>query len=82
MKPTQVKIRSNRDDGSIWLTLEKPGQRIKPLRDVSDEVLLALCADLSAQENTETVERTVRFSDGMICKITVHMEQAPNERTD
>lgn len=80
MKPTQVKIRANRDDGSIWLTYEKPGARIKPLRDVTNDVMLALCADISAQlDNPQSVDRTIRFADGMVCKITVHMEQGPTD---
>lgn len=79
MKPHQIKIRANRDDGTVWLTLEKPGQRIKPLRDVTSEVMLAFCADLNAQlgEGITTIDRTVSFSDGMVCKITVHMDQPP-----
>jgi hypothetical protein len=78
MKPTQVHIRANRDNGTIWLTEEKPGMlRIKPLRDVTDEVMLALCADLSAQRNTREIERSIKFADGMICVIRVEMVQEP-----
>lgn len=75
MKPSQIHVRANRDDGAIWFTYEKPGARIKPVRDITNEVLLALCADVSANETN--IDRTIRFSDGMVCRITVTMEEPP-----
>jgi hypothetical protein len=75
LNPKHFHIRSNPSDGSLWLTHEKYMQPIHRVADVTNEVLLALCADLSAGGETKMVERSVKFSDGWNCKITVEVEQ-------
>lgn len=75
MKPDHFRMRVNPDDGEIWLTLEKPRHPIKRIRKVTNDVLLALCADLSADGQSQAVERSVKFSDGFRCKIVVSVEK-------
>lgn len=77
LNPKHFHLRVKPEDGTIWMTHEKYLQPIKPIRDVTDEVLLALCADLSADGVSKSVERSVQFSDGMRCKITVEMTNEP-----
>jgi hypothetical protein len=75
LNPKHFRIRANPVDGALWLTHEKWHQPIHKIADVTNEVLLALCADLSAGGETKTVERSVRFNDGWHCKITVEVDQ-------
>lgn len=79
MKPNQLSIRVNPVDGRIWLAHEPHLKPLRRLRDVTDDVMLALCADLSADEGSRAVERSVKFGDGMRCKITVEMVDDANE---
>jgi hypothetical protein len=44
-----------------------------PIKDITNDVLLCLCADLSAGGETKVVERSVKFNDGFVCKITVEI---------
>jgi len=44
-----------------------------PIKDVTNDVLFCLCADLSADGKTQTVERSIKFSDGFTCRITVEV---------
>lgn len=76
MNPKKLRVRANRDDGTIWLTEENYRKPIRPVRDVTQDVLLALCADLSADGVTQEIERSVKFNDGMECLITVKMVQS------
>ena len=71
--PDDLRIRANRDDGTLWITHEKFLQPIRPLKDVTNEVLLALCADLNADGVTDVVERSIKFNDGFHCLITVEV---------
>lgn len=73
LNPKHFHVRTKPEDGSIWLTHEKYRQAIIPLKDVTNDVLFCLCADLSADNATEKVERSIRFSDGFSCKITVEV---------
>ena len=79
LNPKHFHVRAKREDGTVWLTHEKFRMPIIPIKDVTNDVLLCLCADLSAENDTRKVERSIRFSDGMLCKITVEMEEAPND---
>lgn len=73
LNPKHFHIRTKPEDGTIWLTHEKYRQTIIPIKDVTNDVLLCLCADLSADNATQTVERSIKFSDGFSCKITVEV---------
>jgi uncharacterized protein (DUF849 family) len=73
LNPKHFHIRSKAQDGSIWVTHEKYQQPIHPVKDVTNDVLLALCADLSADGVTQKVEREVKFSDGWRCRVTVEV---------
>ena len=71
--PADLHIRANREDGTIWITQEKFFEAVRPLKDVTNEILIALCADLNADGVTTTVERSIKFNDGFECLITVEM---------
>jgi hypothetical protein len=73
LNPKHFHIRAKSEDGTIWLTHEKHLHPIKAVKDVTKDVLLCLCADLAAGGETQTVERSVKFSDGFTCKITVEV---------
>lgn len=73
LNPKHFHIRAKAEDGAVWLTHEKYRQAIIPIKDITNDVLLALCADLSADGVTQIVEREVRFTDGFTCKVTVEV---------
>jgi len=73
LNPKHFHIRAKAEDGTIWLTHEKFRQAIVPIKDVTNDVLFCLCADLSADGKTQTVERSIKFSDGFTCRITVEV---------
>lgn len=79
MKPAHYHIRVKPEDGTIWLTLEKPRERIRPIKDITNDVMFALCADLSADGVTREIERSIRFSDGLSCRIHVSIEEDPHD---
>lgn len=80
MNAKHFRIRTKPEDGTIWLTHEKYRQPIVPIKDVTNDILLCLCADLSAGEEARQVERSVKFSDGFSCKITVEVLHDPTEQ--
>ena len=76
LNPKHFHVRTKPEDGTVWLTHEKYREAVIPIKDVTNDVLLALCADLSADGVTQTIERSVKFSDGWSCKITVEVINA------
>lgn len=72
MNANQLEIRVNRDDGTIWATRRLNGQ-VKRIKDITNDVMFCLCADISDGTVASTVTRSVRFADGMECKITVEL---------
>lgn len=73
LNPKHFHLRTKPEDGTIWLTHEKYRHPIIPIKEVTNDVLLNLCADLSSDGVTQVVERSVKFSDGWRCKITVEV---------
>lgn len=73
LNPKHFHVRTKPDDGTIWLTHEKYREPVHPIKDVTNDILLCLCADLSADGVAQVVERSVKFSDGFSCKITVEV---------
>ena len=73
MNPKHFGIRTKADDGTIWLVHDKYRTPTTPIKDVTNDILLCLCADLSADGQTKQVERSVRFNDGFACKIIVEV---------
>lgn len=74
LKAKHLYVRSKPEDGTIWITHE-PNLRgpIRPVKDITNEILIALCAELNADGVTRVVERSVKFNDGFECRITVEM---------
>jgi hypothetical protein len=73
LNPRHFHVRAKAADGTIWLTWEKGLLPFRVVKDVTNDVLLCLCADLSAGGETQLMERSVRFNDGFVCKITVEV---------
>lgn len=74
LNPKHFHVRAKAEDGTIWLTHEKYMEPIRPIKDVTSDILLALCADFSAHDQTAAkAEREIRFNDGWACKVTVEM---------
>ena len=73
LNPKHFHVMAKAEDGSIWLTHEKHLHPIHPVKDVTNDVLLCLCADLSAGVDGSLVVRSVKFSDGFSCRITVEV---------
>ncbi len=73
LNPKHFHIRAKPTDGTFWLTREKHLEPIIPIKDVTNDVLLCLCADLSAGVDGSSVVRSIKFSDGFTCKITVEV---------
>lgn len=73
MKPQHLQIRADREDGSLWIALAKPRERIRRLKDVTAEVLFALCADVSHGDAPigTVVDRDIKFADGTRCRVSV-----------
>lgn len=72
VKPNQLEIRTNPEDGTIW-AVRVQNRKFTKIRDVTKDVLYCLCADLSAVDGSEKVERSIKFADGMECKITAEL---------
>ncbi len=73
LNPKHFGIRTKADDGTIWLVHDKYRTPTTPIKDMTNDILLCLCADLSADGQTKQVERSVRFNDGFACKIIVEV---------
>ena len=82
MNPKHYQLRINPSDGAIHLVIAKPGQGVRRIRDMTEELLWCLCADISAaideDRACEVIEREVRFSDGMACKVSVALVSLPD----
>ena len=81
MNPRHYQLRVKPEDGSIWLVLAKPGQPLRRIRDMTDELLWCLCADISAAMDEDgsikSIERSVKFADGMECQVNVFLRALP-----
>lgn len=73
LNPKHFHVRTKPEDGTIWLTHEKYMHPIRPIKDVTNEILFCLCSDLNADGVTQIVERSIKFSDGFSCKVTVEV---------
>lgn len=66
----KLSVRMDRADGSLWLVREAPKKPIK-LVELTASIMLALCADLVAEEGTKEVSRDIKFNDGFAARVTV-----------
>ena len=66
----KLSVRMDRADGSLWLVRETPKKPIK-LVEMTASIMLALCADLVAEEGTKEVSRDIKFNDGFTARVTV-----------
>jgi len=68
MNPKHFQIRVCPNTRTLWLTHAKAGQT-RRIKGIEQEVLWALCADLSVTQDednaTTAIERSVVFADGM-----------------
>ncbi len=73
MKAKNIRLRMDRMTGRIWLVEERPNFPIKRLRDATDDVVLSLAADITAEAGTKEVHRDIEFSDGAKIRLTVEL---------
>lgn len=74
MNPSTLRIRTDKATGDLWLVLEKPRQPMQRLKNITNDVLLNLCADLvGGDDATAEITREVKFSDGTACRIVVSL---------
>lgn len=71
MNPKHLSVRMDRETGALWLTEEKYRKPPRRVVDLTAPVLLALCADLVAEDGTQEVTRDVKFNDGFAARITI-----------
>lgn len=71
MNPKNLNVRMDRETGEFWLTEERYRKPIRKVVNITDKVLLSLCADLFAEPDTKAVTRDVKFSDGGTVRLTV-----------
>lgn len=70
--PKHLSIRTDPKNGDMWLVDQRPNDpRVRRVKDVTQDVLMALCADAIAMEGTRSLSRDVRFSDGVVFRIVV-----------
>ncbi|KMS60009.1 hypothetical protein V474_07975 [Novosphingobium barchaimii LL02] len=79
MKPNQLELRVDPADGRIFAVHIQRGKPVRKIKDLTDEISLCLCADLSADNVSKVVERSIQFSDGMVCEISVRMTSPPDQ---
>lgn len=61
MNPKHLSVRMDRETGDLWLTEERYRKPIKRIANITPHVLLALCADLIAEEGSLEVSRDITF---------------------
>ena len=73
MNPKSLNVRVDRDTGDLWLTEEKYRKPSRKIANITAHVLLALSAELTAEDGSDSLTREVRFSDDMVIRVTVQM---------
>ena len=79
MNPKHLSVRMDRETGALWLTEEKYRKPPRRVADLTAPVLLALCADLVAEDGTQEVTRDVKFNDGFAARITISVIEKEEE---
>lgn len=64
MNPKHLRVRMDRHTGELWLTEERFRKPVRKVVDLTAEILLAMCADLVAEDGTSRVTRDVKFNPG------------------
>jgi hypothetical protein len=79
MNPKHLSVRMDPKTGDLWLTEERFRKPIKKVANITAPVLLALSAELTSVDNSQSLTRDVRFSDGTAIRITAEMiQEDPN----
>jgi len=71
VKPKNIRLRMDPNDGEIWLVEEKPNMPIRRLKKMTDDVILSLAADVTTVDGTKKTERDIQFSDGHRIRLTI-----------
>lgn len=79
MKAKNIRVRLDPNTGNLWLVEERIAQPIKRIKDITGDVLLALSADIVAEDGTTQVVRETAFSDGTRIRITIDEIGPPAE---
>ena len=73
MKPNTARVRIDRDTGRLWLTEERYRRPIRRVKDITDDVIFAFGAELTAIEGQDKVVSGFRMSDGVEIRITAEL---------
>lgn len=73
MNPKSLSVRVDRHTGDLWLTEEKYRKPPRKIANITAHVLLALSAELTAEDGSDSLTREVKFSDDMVIRVTVQM---------
>ena len=73
MNPKNLSVRMDRETGALWLTEEKYRKFPRKIVELTNAIMLSLCADLVAEEGTTSVEREIQFADGTRASVTVKL---------
>lgn len=71
MRPQHYNVRADRQTGKLFLVDQRPNRPIKRLADITEPVLMALAADVLADESVLKTERDIRFNDGGLIRLTI-----------
>lgn len=71
MNSKHLSVRMDRTNGDLWLTLEKPYNPVRRVKNITGDVLLALSAEIVSVDGTKEAHRDVEFSDGTKIRLTV-----------
>lgn len=73
MKPQNTHLRTDQKTGDVWITHEQLGRPIIRFKNITNDIFLALAADLIADSNTEPLVKDIKFNDGMIIRLTTEL---------
>jgi len=84
--PTQQRAFLIRPVGErCWLFLRRRGKPMKRLCDITDDILLDLCADVSHELDTDSelqnITREVKLANGVTCRIDTKLISPPKEQS-
>lgn len=77
MKNPEVRI--DMQTGAIWLVDAPRHAPIRRVKDITNDVMFALCAETVF--DGIAVERSIRFADGTRCLVNIQMEEVTSDAT-
>lgn len=82
MNTKQLRVRMDPNTGRIWLVRERTAQPIERIKDITDDVVLAIAADIAIEGGTKESSREIKFSDGGHIRLLVQDMNQIEESND